>query len=228
MLDVIYEDNHLLVVIKPHNVPCQEDETKDLDMLSMCKQYIKEKYSKPGNVYCGLVHRLDRTTGGVMVFAKTSKCASRLSEQIRNDEVEKRYLAVTENVPKLKQDYLVHYLKKDPVKNIVNVVPQLTTDAKKAELKYSVLDSVDNLALVDVELLTGRSHQIRVQLKTINCAIFGDSKYNPNGKKSKNMALWAYKLSFKHPVSEKIMNFVVYPPVEDEPWNKFDVAKFLK
>ncbi len=228
MLDVIYEDNHVLVVIKPQNVPCQEDESKDLDLLTMCKQYLKEKYNKPGNVFCGLVHRLDRTTGGVMVFAKTSKCASRLSEQIRNDEMEKRYLTVTENIPVIKQDYLVNYLKKDPIKNIVNVVPMLTTDAKKAELKYSVLETIDNLALIDVELLTGRSHQIRVQLKNIKCPIYGDNKYNLEGKKSKYMALWAYKLSFKHPVSDKILNFVVYPPVEEEPWNKFDIAKLLK
>ena len=228
MIDVIYEDNHLLVVIKPQNIPCQEDESKDLDLLNMCKSYLKEKYNKPGNVYCGLVHRLDRTTGGVMVFAKTSKCASRLSEQIRNDEVEKRYLAVTEGIPKLKQDFLVNYLKKDPVSNIVNIVPQTTTDAKKAELKYKVLDTYNNLSLVEVELLTGRSHQIRVQLKNIKCPIYGDNKYNLGGTKSKYMALWAYKLSFKHPVSDKILNFVVYPPVEEEPWKNFEISKILK
>ena len=227
MLKVIYEDNHLLVVIKPQNIPCQEDSTKDLDLLTMCKQYIKEKYNKQGNVYCGLVHRLDRPTGGVMVFAKTSKAASRLSQAIREDEFEKKYLAVTVGKPTLNQDYLIHYLKKNPVDNVVSIVPQTTEGAKKAELKYSVLASNDKVSLLEVEIFTGRSHQIRVQLASIGNAIFGDVKYKGDIAKGWNMALWAYKLSFKHPVSDKILNFTVYPPAEEMPWNLFDINKLL-
>ena len=226
MLNVIYEDNHLLVVIKPQNIPCQEDESKDLDLLNMCKQYLKEKYNKPGNVYCGLVHRLDRPTGGVMVFAKTSKAASRLSEAMRNDEFEKKYLAVTVGKPALNNDYLVHYLKKDEVENKVSIVPQTTEGAKKAELKYNVLASNDKLALLEVEIFTGRSHQIRVQLASLGNSIFGDVKYKGDIAKGWNMALWAYKLNFKHPVSGKVLNFTVFPP-EEMPWNLFNINKLL-
>ena len=227
MLDVIYEDNHILVVIKPQNVPCQEDETKDPDLLSMCKEYIKEKYNKPGNVYCGLVHRLDRPTGGVMVFAKTSKSASRLCEAIKNDEFEKKYVAISNSQPIKNQDYIIHYLKKDPVQNIVNIVPQLTSDAKKAELKYKVLETINNFTLFDIELMTGRSHQIRVQLKSIGCPLVGDKKYNPNADAKDNLCLWAYKLAFKHPVNGKILNFIVYPP-DQAPWDNFDFSKYIK
>ncbi len=227
MLNVIYEDNHILVVVKPQNIPCQEDETKDEDLLSMCKNYLKQTYNKPGNVYCGLVHRLDRPTGGVMVFAKTSKAAARLSEQLKEEHFEKKYLAVTVGKPTLNQNYLVHYLKKNPSTNVVNIVPQTTDGAKRAELKYNVLDANDKLALVEVEIFTGRSHQIRVQLNSIGNPIFADVKYGGDIVKGYNMALWAYKLSFKHPVQDKVLNFTVYPPTEEMPWNLFDINKIL-
>lgn len=227
MLNVIYEDNHILVVVKPQNIPCQEDESKDSDLLSMCKQYLKETYNKPGNVYCGLVHRLDRPTGGVMVFAKTSKAAARLSEQLKTEQFEKKYLAVTVGSPTVNTDYLVHYLKKNPASNIVNIVPQTTEGAKRAELRYKVLDANNKLALLEVEIFTGRSHQIRVQLNSIGNPIFADAKYGGDIVKGQNMALWAYKLSFKHPVQDKVLNFTVYPPVEEMPWNLFDINKIL-
>ena len=140
-MEVIYEDNHLLVVLKPQNVPSQEDSTGDKDMLTMCKEYVKEKYNKPGEAYVGLVHRLDRPTGGIMVFAKTSKCASRLFEQMQNGDWTKKYLAVVVGTPKYRQDYLVHHLKKDEKENKVIVVPELETGAKRAELKYRVLEN---------------------------------------------------------------------------------------
>lgn len=225
MLNVIYEDNHLLVVIKPQNVPSQEDSSKDEDMLSMVRNYLKEKYSKPGNVYAGLVHRLDRPTGGIMVFAKTSKCASRLSELIREGEFNKKYLAVLVGKPKYDKDHLLNYLKKDDVNNIVRVVPILETGAKKAELTYKVLDYNDKVSLVEVEIFTGRSHQIRVQLSNINHPIFGDVKYRGDVVKGWNLALWAYKLSFTHPVSKQTLNFVCYPPMEEIPWNYFKYDK---
>ncbi len=223
---IIYEDNHILVVIKPQNVPSQEDISKDKDMLSMLKEYIKVRDNKPGNVFVGLVHRLDRPTGGVMVFAKTSKAASRLSDQIRNGDFEKNYLAVLNGIPREKRGHLVHFLKKNEVDNLVSIVPSLTTGAKKAELDYSVLDTKDDLSLVTVHLLTGRGHQIRVQMSAIKCPVFGDQKYGVKDEKN-NLALWAYNLQFAHPITKEKMNFVVYPPKELHPFNQFDIDRFL-
>ena len=151
-LNVIYEDNHVIVVIKPQNIPTQEDESKDKDLLTMVKEYIKEKDNKPGNVFVGLVHRLDRPTGGVMVFAKTSKAASRLSAQIAENEFKKRYLAVVLGKPREKRLKLVNYLQKNARTNTVQVVPELTTGAKRAELEYEVLESKEKVSLVDVKL----------------------------------------------------------------------------
>ena len=224
-MEVVFEDNHVLVVIKPQNVPSQADESKDKDMLTLCKEYLKEKYNKPGEAYCGLVHRLDRPTGGLMVFAKTSKCAERLSKQIREGETQKEYLTVVVGKPKYETDYLINYLKKDEKNNVVTVVPQLETGAKKAELVYKVLDKTDKLSLVKCNLLTGRSHQIRVQMKNINCPVFGDVKYGGDILKGWNLALWSYKLCFKHPITNQTLTFVCYPPEDEMPWKYFNFAK---
>lgn len=225
-MTILYEDNHLIVVVKPQNVPTQEDITQDESMLSQVKKYVKETYNKPGNVYVGLVHRLDRPTGGVMVFAKTSKCASRLSEQIQNGTMSKKYLAVVEGVPREKFTQLTHYLKKDTELNMVKVVPQYEEGAKKAVLVYNVLTDVEKkLSLVDVNLITGRSHQIRVQMSTIGCPVFADKKY---GSKYKgNLALWAYKLTFEHPTLKKNMTFISYPPESEIPWKYFSLDKYI-
>ena len=223
---IIYEDNHILVVVKPQNVPSQEDSSKDKDMLNILKDYIKIRDKKEGNVYLGLVHRLDRPTGGVMVFAKTSKAASRLSEQMKNGGFEKKYIAVLSNTPKEKKAHLVHYLKKNEADNVVNIVPSLTTGAKKAELDYTVLDNKDDLCLVSVHLLTGRGHQIRVQMNAIKCPVFGDQKYGNNSVKN-NLALWAYNLQFEHPTTKEKMNFIVFPPEDLYPFNLFDIPMFL-
>ena len=174
---IIYEDNHILVAVKPQNMPSQEDESKDPDILSILKNYLKETYDKPGDAYLGLVHRLDRVTGGVMVFAKTSKAAARLSEAIREGEFEKTYLAVVYDTPKEKQAVLVNHLKKDPKSNTVRVVPEVTEGAKYAELTYKVFESIGKLSLVGVKLATGRSHQIRVQMAAIGHPVLGDDKY---------------------------------------------------
>lgn len=227
-LVVLYEDNHIIVVLKPQNVPSQADETKDMDMLTAIKQYIKEKNNKPGNVYVGLVHRLDRPTGGVMVFAKTSKAADRLSEQIKTGEFEKEYLCVTCNVPDKKSDVLVNYLQKDEKNNIVSVVPMSSSGAKKAILSYEVKETVSGYALCKVILGTGRSHQIRVQMAHIGCPLYGDQKYG--GKKetfSHSLALWAVRLTFIHPVTKQRHTFFIYPPTEDAPWKAFEVSRFL-
>lgn len=225
MCQIVYEDNHLLVVIKPQNVPVQEDESKDEDLLNKLKRYLKEKYNKPGNVYLGLVHRLDRPTGGVMVFAKTSKSASRLCEQIKTDDFEKKYLCVVYGKPRLDRARLVNYLKKDEINNVVNIVGQLETGAKKAELDYKVLESNDNKSLVEINLLTGRTHQIRVQMSTIGNAVYGDTKYGKIQKANTKMALWAYELKFVHPVTKQKMTFRVFPPISEKPWCEFNYFK---
>lgn len=224
-MEVVYEDNHVLVVVKPQNVPTQKDDSKDKDMQTLCKEYLIEKYKKSGDAYCGIVHRLDRPTGGLMVFAKTSKCAERLSQQIRVGELKKEYLTVVVGKPKYQTDYLVNYLKKDEKNNVVKVVPQLETDAKRAELVYKVLDSTDKLSLVNCDLLTGRSHQIRVQMSHIGCPVFGDVKYGGDVAKGWNLALWSYKLCFEHPITKKPMTFICYPPEDEMPWKFFNFAK---
>lgn len=221
MLEVLYEDNHIIVVVKPHNVPSQKDSSNDIDLLTMVKQYIKQKYDKPGNVYVGLVHRLDRPTGGVMVFAKTSKAASRLSQQIRDKVMEKRYFAAVGGSVKNNRDHLTHYLKKNVKNNTVSVVGQTVTDAKIAELDYKVLERIDKATLVEVELNTGRSHQIRVQLKHIGHPIVSDVKYGSDIGKGRNLALWAYQLRFEHPTTKVFHTFKVLPPLEDFPWKYF-------
>ena len=227
MLDIVYEDNHILVVIKPQNVPTQEDESKDKDMVTLLKEYLKEKYNKPGNVYVGLVHRLDRPTGGLMIFAKTSKAASRLSESIRLGEVEKNYLACVKGVPKNRQATLINYLKKDTKNNIVAIAPQSEEGAKRAELNYTFLEQVEQISLLSVNLQTGRSHQIRVQLAYIKHPILGDVKYKGQLAQNMNLALWAYELKFNHPVTKKTMTFISFPPVEELPWKYFNIEKYI-
>ena len=207
-LKVIYEDNHILVVEKKPNTPSQGDKTGDNDMLSLCKEYIKVKYNKPGNVYLGLVHRLDRPVGGVMIFAKTSKAAGRLSDQVREKVFKKKYLAVVDGKIKNKKGILEDYLYKDERNNISKVVKPEKKNAKKASLDYEVLfyDEVKDLTLVKVNLHTGRHHQIRVQLSNFGHSIFGDQKYGTRGK-GKQIALWAYELTIKHPITKEQMTF---------------------
>lgn len=226
-MEILFEDNHIIVVQKPQNVLSQGDETGDQDMLGMVKNYIKEKYQKPGNVYVGLVHRLDRPTGGVMVFAKTSKAATRLAEQIQNGEFKKEYLCVVCGHPRMKSDKLINYLEKDPKTNNVRIVPQSQMNAKRAELDYVVQDEKDELSLVKVHLATGRSHQIRVQMASIKCPIFGDYRYGKGEiGQGYNLALWAVKLSFLHPVTKERMTFKSLPPLAT-PWKFFDIEKYV-
>ncbi len=178
-MEILYEDNHIIVVSKPQGVPSQPDESGDKDMLSQVKEYIKEKYNKPGEAFVGLVHRLDRPTGGAMVFAKTSKAAARLSEQMREGDFDKTYFAVVCGKPREPKGKIVSFLKKDEKTNMAVIVPQATTGAKRAELDYETLEHnpETNHSLVKVKLYSGRGHQIRVQLKSIKCPIFGDQKY---------------------------------------------------
>lgn len=202
-MNIIYEDNHLLVVDKPVNVPMQEDSSKDKDLLTMGKEYIKDKYNKPGEVYLGLVHRLDRPVGGVCVFAKTSKAASRLSKQVSDHTLAKTYLAVVEDNGLKDFGHLEDYLLKDTKTNMVKVDPR----GKLAILDYEVLKRKDNLALVKIKLKTGRSHQIRVQFSSRNHALWGDQRYNRNAKKGQQIALHAYQLELIHPTTKEKMLF---------------------
>ena len=201
MINIIYEDNHLLVVEKPINIPVQADSSGDEDLLTMLKKYLKEKYDKPGDVYLGLVHRLDRPVGGVMVFAKTSKAASRLSKQVKKHEFKKIYMAVIEGKVSDSGTFKDR-LKKDEKTNITRV----SEDGKEAELSYNLIGFVNNLSLVRISLKTGRSHQIRVQFASRKIPLYGDQKYNPNAVKDQ-IALFASKLEFKHPVTKEVMSF---------------------
>lgn len=203
-INVIFEDNHLLVVEKPVNMPVCEDESKDLDLLNVLKNYLKEKYQKPGNVYLGLVHRLDRPVGGVMVFAKTSKAAARLSKQVSEHKLEKTYLAVVCGKAPLAGECF-DYLVKDKKKNQSYVTDK--EHGKEARLKFKRLCYKDNFSLVEIQLETGRSHQIRVQFSSRGFPLVGDAKYNKNHDGKTNVALFAYQLSFYHPVTKEKLSF---------------------
>ena len=211
-LKVLYEDNHIIVVKKDPNIPSQADKTGDIDMLSIIKEYLKEKYNKPGNVYLGLVHRLDRPVGGVMVFAKTSKAAGRLSTQVREKVFKKEYLTVVDGKLAKRSGTLEDYLYKDERNNMSKVVNKDKKNAKLAKLDYEVIiyNEVKNLSLLKINLHTGRHHQIRVQLAHVGHSIFGDQKYGTRGT-GKQIALWAYELTLEHPVSKETMTFKCLP-----------------
>ena len=221
-LNVLYEDNHIIVVVKPVNVLSQADSTNDIDMLTIIKTYLKEKYHKPGNVYLGLVHRLDRVVGGVMVFAKTSKAASRLSDAIRKNLFHKVYLAICHGKVK-SSDTFVDYLEK---KNDFNTIVTDKDHGKLSELSYQLLDYNKklDLSLVEVHLKSGRHHQIRVQFASRNHALIGDNRYGVD--KEKEIGLFAYKLSFPHPITKEIITFTTIPT--NKPFNLFELKNVNK
>lgn len=221
-LHVCYEDNHLLVVDKPYGVPSQADESGDADMLTMAKAYVKEKYAKPGDVYLGLVHRLDRPTSGVMVFARTSKAAARLSEQMREGGFEKTYLAVLTAKPQPEQGELRHWLAKDEATHIARIVQPQAAGAKEAVLAYETLSERDGLCLVRARLLTGRFHQIRAQFAAVGCAVYGDMKYGARDVKAP-LALHACRLSLLHPTQKTPMCFDSAPA--RPPFDRFDIPE---
>lgn len=214
---VYYEDNHVLVVEKPVNMPVCEDESRDLDLLTVCKQYLKEKYSKPGNVYLGLVHRLDRPVGGVVVFAKTSKAASRLSEAVRTHKLKKEYIAVLDGVPKEPSGKLVDYLVKDHKTNRVTTTDK--SHGKLSILNYEVVEVSNNETLVHIYLETGRSHQIRVQFSSRNLPLVFDQRYNKNTGKGQ-IALYAYRLTFPHPTTKEEITITGVKP-DRKPFHQF-------
>ncbi len=229
-LKILYEDNHIIVVEKKPNIPSQADKTEDIDMLTLIKQYLKEKYQKPGNVYLGLVHRLDRPVGGIMVFAKTSKAAARLSNQVRLKTFKKKYLAVVDGKLKEKEGTLENYLYKDERNNISKVVNKEKKNAKFAKLDYKVLkyNEVKDLSLLEISLHTGRHHQIRVQLANFGHSIFGDQKYGVRGK-GKQIALWAYELTIEHPITKEKKTFKDLPePIRNMVYIKIEKCNATK
>ncbi|MBS4198181.1 RNA pseudouridine synthase [Bacillus sp. FJAT-49732] len=224
-IPILFEDNHLLVITKPVNIPVQKDNTRDVDLQSLLKQDIKIRYDKPGDVYLGLVHRLDRPVGGIMVFAKTSKAASRLSDVIRRQTMDRKYLAIVRGTPPRKKGVLEHYLYKDQRKNKVYTVPSTHKEGKKAILEYEVIEQNGDLSLLAVRILTGRSHQIRVQLSEVGCPLFGDQKYGQSlNKPGQQIALWANSLAFTHPTKKDMVEFFSFPPKE-YPWDLWGYLK---
>ena len=218
---VLYEDNHIIVINKKPSDIVQGDKTGDETLPDKIKAYLKEKYDKPGNVFCGVVHRLDRPTSGVVVFAKTSKALSRLNEQFRVKETNKIYWAVVENKPQKNTDRLENYLRKNEKQNKSYVVNQDGKDVKKAVLNYKLLCSSDKYHLLEVTLETGRHHQIRAQLSHIGCIIKGDLKYGAKRSNTDNsIHLHARQLSFVHPTTKEVIS-VVAPVTDDVLWQWF-------
>jgi 23S rRNA pseudouridine1911/1915/1917 synthase len=216
-LEVLFEDNHLLAINKPAGVLVQGDETGDTPLVEDAKAYIKRKYQKPGDVFLGVVHRLDRPVSGVVIFARTSKALSRMNELFRDRRTEKVYWAVVEKAPAAPSGTLVHWLQKDEKKNKTTVFRQETPGALRSELSYAHLASSGGLHLLEVRPLTGRSHQIRAQLSILGCPILGDLKYgsgSPTGDGS--IALHARQLSFLHPVKKE--SITIRAEVPDQLW----------
>lgn len=202
-------------------MPSQGDYSKDLSLLEDVKNWVKQKYDKKGNVYVGLVHRLDRPVAGIMVFAKTSKAAARLSKAFQERTVQKKYLAVVEKIPEQKSAELVHYIRRIGGKNQVECFSHELKYAKKAILNYEIVKTYENFALLSIKLKTGRKHQIRAQLSRIGSSIYGDKKYRAkNALLDRSIALIANYLEFEHPTTNEIMRFSINPP-NSFPWDLF-------
>lgn len=218
---VVYEDNHLIIVNKRSGILVQADNTKDKCLAEYVKDYVKKKYNKPGDVYLGTVHRIDRPVSGLVIFARTSKALERMNAMLRDKKVYKTYWAIVKNKPKEDQGKLVHWLVKDPNRNVVTAYDEEMPNTKRAELRYKVMGFLNDHYLLEVLPLTGRPHQIRVQLASIDCPIKGDIKYGfakPNPDKSIN--LHARKLNFNHPVKNEPMH-VKGPLPDDQFWEQY-------
>ncbi|MFK5974257.1 MAG: RNA pseudouridine synthase [Flavobacteriaceae bacterium] len=218
-LQVLYEDNHLIIINKRSGDIVQGDKTKDIPLSEIVKAYIKKKYDKPGKVYLGVVHRLDRPTSGIVIFAKTSKALPRLNKLFAEKEAKKTYWALVKNIPEKEHDTLIHWLKRNSKQNKSYAYQKEVPDSKKAILDYSILKKLDTYFLLEIDLKTGRHHQIRAQLTAIGCPIKGDLKYgfdrsNQNG----SIHLHAKSLSFIHPVKKEYLK-IVAPPPQDPLWD---------
>ncbi len=218
-LQVLFEDNHIVIVNKRSGDITQGDKTGDKPLSDVVKEYIKEKYNKPGDVFLGVVHRLDRPTSGIIIFARTTKALTRLNKMLRDKTINKTYWAVVKNEPKKEADTLINFLKKNPKNNKSTVFNKETEGSKKAILHYKTIKKLDNYALLEIDLETGRHHQIRAQLSAIGSAIKGDLKYGfPRSNKDGSIHLHARKIDFTHPVSKELIS--IQAPVPNEViWN---------
>lgn len=218
-LQVLFEDNHLIVVNKRAGDIVQGDKTGDDPLSEVVKQYLKEKYNKPGNVYLGVVHRLDRPTSGIVLFAKTSKALPRLNKMFAEGETQKTYWAVVKNAPPQESGSLTHWLVRNPKQNKSYAHPKEVPNSKKAVLDFKVIKRLDNYFLLEIDLKTGRHHQIRAQLAAIGCTIKGDLKYGADrSNKDGGIHLHARNLTILHPVKKEPITFLA-PPPEDPVWN---------
>ena len=221
-LDVLYEDNHLIIVNKKPGDIVQGDQTGDLPLSEIVKSYIKKKYNKPGNVFLGVVHRLDRPTSGAVIFARTSKALTRLNQMLKDKKIQKTYWAIVKNPPVEKQEKLIHYLIKNPKNNKSTAFNQEKKGSKKAVLTYKIVGKSDNYTLLEINLETGRHHQIRAQLAKIDSPIKGDLKYGfARSNRNKSISLHAGHLSFIHPVKKNIIE-IVAPFPKGDIWEKFE------
>jgi 23S rRNA pseudouridine1911/1915/1917 synthase len=219
-LDVLYEDNHLIIINKQVGDIAQGDKTGDAPLGDLVKEYIKKKYNKPGNVYLGVVHRLDRPTSGIIIFARTSKALERLNKMLREKQIKKTYWAVVKNAPSNNEDTLINYLKKNPKNNKSTVFNKEADGSKKAVLHYKIIKKLDNYFLLEIDLETGRHHQIRAQLAAIGSPIKGDLKYGfSRSNKNGGIHLHARKIVFIHPVTKERTSIEAPPPIQDSIWN---------
>ena len=224
-MEVVYEDNHIIVVNKAPGEIVQGDKTGDEPLSETVKRYLKEKYAKPGNVFCGVVHRLDRPVGGLVIFAKTSKALARLNEMLRNGEIHKTYWAISRNRPAEPDGELKHYITTTEKNNKSYASNTPKNGAKEARLRYKAISATDRYTLLEINLLTGRKHQIRVQLSAIGCPIRGDLKYgdkrsNPDG----SISLLARKIEFVHPVSKQPISLTAPVPKGDNLWEALEAG----
>jgi 23S rRNA pseudouridine1911/1915/1917 synthase len=218
---IIFEDNHLLVINKDAGVLVQGDKTGDTPLSDLAKAYVKEKYQKPGEVFMGVIHRIDRPVSGLVLMARTSKALERMNEQFKNREIEKKYLAVVRNRPPANAGNLVHWLIKNPETNVTKAYEKEVPNSMRSELNYKLIGELDGFYLLDVNPITGRPHQIRVQLASMNCPIVGDNKYGyPRGNKDKSICLHAHQVKFMHPVKKEEMQLFAALP-QDNFWQKF-------
>ena len=218
---IIFEDNHLLVINKDAGVLVQGDKTGDTPLSDLAKAYVKEKYQKPGEVFMGVIHRIDRPVSGLVLMARTSKALERMNEQFKNREIEKKYLAIVRNRPAANTGNLVHWLIKNPETNVTKAYEKEVPNSMRSELNYKLIGELDGFYILEVNPITGRPHQIRVQLASMNCPIVGDNKYGyPRGNKDKSICLHAHQVKFMHPVKKEEMQLFAALP-QDNFWQKF-------
>lgn len=220
-IEILYEDNHIIAINKKAGQIVQADKTNDIPLSDLVKKFLKEKYGKPGDVFLGVVHRLDRPVTGVVVFAKTSKALTRMNEIFKTKEAKKTYLAICSTMPPKESDTLTNFIYRDEAKNKSFIRSKETKNTKKAILSYKLIDKSDKYFLLEIDLQTGRHHQIRCQLANIECPIKGDLKYGfPRSNPDTSISLHAVKISFVHPVKKELIN-IYAPAPDDKLWNFF-------